>query len=59
MAEEGKDSRGENAGDKPPRAPYVKPAFTWEEPLGDRPNLMAACGQRPAEGDDCTAAPFS
>jgi hypothetical protein len=59
MAEEGKDPKGEAVPEQPRRTPYVKPAVTWEEPLGDRPNLMAACGQRPAEGDDCTAAPFS
>jgi hypothetical protein len=59
MAEEGKDPTGEAGAGTPRRKPYEKPAIQWEEALGDRPNLMASCGQRPAEGDDCTAAPFS
>ena len=42
-----------------PRQPYEKPAIAWEEPLAERPNLMAACAQRQAEDPPCTAEPFS
>jgi hypothetical protein len=60
MADEGSDPKDESTAGKPRlRSPYVKPGFAWEEPLGDRPNLMTACGQRPAEADDCTGAPYS
>ena len=41
------------------RQPYEKPAVAWEEKLEDRPNLIAACAQRPAGGDECDANPFS
>jgi hypothetical protein len=45
--------------DLPSKEPYQKPAIAWEEPLADRPNLMAACGQRPAEDGPCISEPFS
>ncbi len=41
------------------REPYVKPGIAWEEALEDRPNLIAACAQKPAESDECNASPFS
>jgi hypothetical protein len=43
----------------PPRRPYSPPAITWEEPLEDRPHLVAACAQRPGQDDTCNAAPRS
>lgn len=42
-----------------PKQPYEKPRISWEEPLAERPNLMAACAQRPAEDPPCIAEPFS
>jgi hypothetical protein len=42
-----------------PKQPYEKPVIAWEEPLAERPNLMAACVQRPAQDDACSAEPFS
>jgi hypothetical protein len=42
-----------------PRQPYEKPAVTWDEPLEDRPNLIAACAQRPGMSDECNASPTS
>ena len=35
------------------REPYERPAVTWEENLEARPNLMAACSQKPLGGGDC------
>ncbi len=48
-------------GEPPPpaRKPYAPPAITWEEPLEDRPHLVAACAQRPGQDDTCNAAPAS
>jgi hypothetical protein len=43
----------------PPRASYEKPAVAWEESLEERPNLIAACAQRPAQDDACNAEPYS
>jgi hypothetical protein len=43
----------------PSKEPYQKPEIAWEEPLAERPNLMAACAQRPAEDPPCISEPFS
>jgi hypothetical protein len=29
----------------PKRLPYEKPALTWEDDLGERPGLIAACNK--------------
>ena len=58
MAEEGTDPKG-GSPLAPSREPYVKPTIAWEEPLEDRPNLIAACAQRPAEDSACDASPYS
>lgn len=44
---------------RPQRAAYEKPAVAWEESLEERPNLIAACAQRPAQDDACNAEPYS
>jgi hypothetical protein len=41
------------------RRPYEPPAVAWEERLEDRPNLIAACAQRPGQDDACNSEPFS
>jgi hypothetical protein len=33
------------APDRPPRQPYEKPAVSWEDDLGTRPGLIAACNK--------------
>lgn len=43
----------------PTRRPYAPPAISWEEPLEDRPHLVAACAQRSGQDDTCNAAPAS
>jgi len=53
-----------SAGPKPPegateRQPYAKPGISWEEPLEDRPSLIAACAQRPGEDASCDSNPQS
>lgn len=49
------------AGDAPPaaRRPYAPPRITWEEPLEDRPHLVAACAQRPGGDGACNDVPSS
>ena len=42
---QGRDDRPPAAGDVPRRRPYEKPAFTWEDDLGTRPGLIAACNK--------------
>lgn len=60
MAEEGTTKKATSPpGAAPSREPYAKPTISWEEPLEDRPNLIAACAQRPGESDACNASPFS
>ena len=42
------DPAGENATpppDRGPRLPYQKPAVTWQDDLGTRPGLIAACNK--------------
>ena len=58
MAEQGTGAKGALPA-APSREPYVKPTIAWEEPLEDRPNLIAACAQRPAEDSACDASPYS
>ena len=41
------------------REPYTPPAIVWEEKLEARPNLMAACSQKPLGGGDCDYSPYS
>jgi hypothetical protein len=41
------------------RQPYEPPAIRWEEGFDVRPNLMAACGQKPEAGGDCNFVPAS
>jgi hypothetical protein len=41
------------------RAPYEKPAVTWEEPLGLRPGLAAACGKVTSSDLGCDSAQAS
>lgn len=41
------------------REPYEPPAIRWEEGFDVRPNLMAACGQKPEAGGDCNFVPAS
>ena len=50
---------GSGSAAAPSREPYVKPTIAWEEPLEDRPNLIAACAQKPAEDSACDASPYS
>ena len=57
MADEGAAPKGAPA--EANREPYVKPGVTWEEALEDRPNLIAACAQRPGEDAACDTTPFS
>jgi hypothetical protein len=56
MAEEGARPKGASL---PSREPYARPTIAWEEPLEDRPNLIAACAQRPLEDAACDANPNS
>lgn len=58
MADEG-GAKGAGEAAAAGREPYIKPTIAWEEPLEDRPNLIAACAQHPGEGDDCNSSPFS
>ena len=54
------DHDGPSTTEQPPaRLPYSPPTITWEEPLEDRPHLVAACAQRPGGDDACLAAPSS
>jgi hypothetical protein len=46
-------------GNPEPKRAYEKPAVVWEEALEERPNLIAACAQRPGDSVDCDASPFS
>jgi hypothetical protein len=41
------------------KLPYSPPEITWQEVLGDRPHLMAACAQRVTQDDACNANPAS
>jgi len=41
---EHKDGRGERDGSAK-RLPYEKPALIWEDDLGTRPGLIAACNK--------------
>ena len=59
MAEEGTTPKRVPPAGTPSRAPYEAPAIAWEEPLEDRPNLIAACAQRPGEDSACDASPYS
>lgn len=59
MVDEAEESEGPGRATQPDREPYVKPTISWEEPLEDRPNLIAACAQRNGEDVACDAAPFS
>jgi hypothetical protein len=58
MADEA-DQDGSERPKAPPRRPYSPPDIAWDKPLDDRPNLIAACTQRPGEDDACNASPFS
>jgi hypothetical protein len=59
MADEGGDPKDSGAPGAPVRRPYASPDIAWEEPLEDRPHLIAACAQRPGEDDPCNASPTS
>jgi len=39
------DRPAPSAPDRPPRQPYEKPAVSWEDDLGTRPGLIAACNK--------------
>jgi hypothetical protein len=58
MADEREPDATPGSGGRP-KLPYSPPEITWQEVLGDRPHLMAACAQRPAQDDACNAAPSS
>jgi hypothetical protein len=58
MADEG-DPNGSGGSGAPVRRPYSAPEIAWEEPLEDRPHLIAACTQRPGQDDPCDADPTS
>ncbi len=49
MAEK-RDAPAERTGD---RAPYVTPEIAWEDELGTRPGLVAACGKVAIETPAC------
>lgn len=58
MADEG-DPTGSGSTAAPARRPYSPPDIAWEEPLEDRPNLIAACAQKPGEDAACDSSPYS
>ena len=58
MAEQGTDPKGALPAAQS-REAYIKPTIAWEEPLEDRPNLMAACAQHPLEQGPCDSSPYS
>jgi hypothetical protein len=58
MADEA-DPGGSNSGTAPGRRAYSTPDIAWEEPLEDRPHLMAACTQRPGQDEACESDPTS
>jgi hypothetical protein len=58
MADAG-DPNGSGSNAPPARRPYSPPDIAWEEPLEDRPHLIAACAQKPGEDDVCNASPAS
>jgi len=39
------------------RRTYVTPAIDWEDELGARPGLVAACGKQPLQSAACDADP--
>ncbi len=41
------------------KLPYAPPEITWQEPLEDRPHLMASCAQHALQDDSCNANPTS
>lgn len=54
-----KTDDGRDSGAAAGRKAYLKPAIAWEEPLEDRPNLIAACAQLPGESAACDMSPTS
>jgi hypothetical protein len=59
MADEGEREKPQPAPAKAsPRLPYSPPEI-WEEPLEDRPHLLAACAQREGQDEVCNASPWS
>lgn len=44
MSDERNDAPAKG-GDAPARLPYEKPALSWEDDLGSRPGLIAACNK--------------
>jgi hypothetical protein len=58
MADEA-DPGGSASGMATGRRPYCTPDIAWEEPLEDRPHLVAACAQRPGQDDVCDGSPTS
>jgi hypothetical protein len=58
MADDRDDNASGNAA-VPARRPYTPPDIAWEEPLEDRPHLVAACAQLPSEGEPCASSPWS
>lgn len=48
---ESRDEGTRQPGDARRRLPYEEPAFLWEDDLGTRPGLIAACNKTaPIEG---------
>ena len=45
--------------DGPERAPYVTPEIAWEDELGTRPGLVAACGKAAGQNIACNTQPGS
>jgi hypothetical protein len=59
MADEREPDAAPPSTERPAKLPYSPPEITWQEVLGDRPHLMAACAQRPGQDDSCNANPSS
>lgn len=58
MGDRSKDD-SERKSDTPERSPYVTPDIAWEDQLGTRPGLVAACGKVVTQGPACDAQPGS